>query len=740
MADQLANRSSETVKAPPASGSRAALLRSLASLACRQASAQLEPFVARLSDALLKLATQTVRSDDAGLGRNALQHLERNTVTFHRLVASCLTELLVQEITAIENPQASQLEQDAMDLSLVTFEAMEHKVLIDNLAQALDAANADTLSSLNLRIAHLLQRQEISTAQNPFRPAIFLKAVSDAWSKFDLNAASHLLVMRQMRPELFLQLEPVLQALNDVLIANDILPDLADAYRLKKTGKPQRPANVERRNLPLYSKLRNWLSLPGGEGGGAGGTGGPGGAGAISSGAMPGASGASGAGGFGGAGLAGLDGGAAVHPGLVQYLTGLQQQIAQLQKDVAHSVEVSTAVLRQIVAQAPAGTLMQSDANAIELLARTFDHLFAEQHIPTAIKKLLAQVQIPLLKAALTDKDFFFSEDHPARRFLDAVAKSSVAFDHQQGQDDPLYKMIEQVVDRVQQEYDQQIGLFDDVVNELEAFLAKEVQASGDALSQAIAEAQRQEKISRAKELAEKDVAERTETGEVPGFVEAFLETQWVRVLGLAHSVRETRPDALPSALKTMDDLIWSLKPKTSPEERKELVSKLPALLSMVNSWLNVVKWDGPDRVTFFSTLAQRHATNVRTAVELSPRHQLEISMTVLQRVSERRLNQRAMPQPEKIIDKYVYMVDALEIGTWMEFLNSSGALVKFRLAWTGQQRKRFVFADRQGQQPFSLTFDELAQLLRDQKAVVTTADAAVDRALAAALEEVSVT
>lgn len=712
-------------------------MRSLASLACRQASAQLEPFVARLSDALLKLATQTVRSDDAGLGRNALQHLERNTVTFHRLVASCLTELLVQEITAIENPQSSRLEQDAMDLSLVTFEAMEHKVLLDNLAQALDAANADTLSSLNIRIARLLQRQEISTAQNPFRPAVFLKAVSDAWSKFDLNAASHLLVMRQMRPEIFLQLESVLQALNDVLIANGILPDLADAYRLKKTGKPQRPATVERRNLPLYSKLRNWLSLPGGESGGAGGTGGlsrsggPGGAGA-----MP---GASGAGGSGGAGLAGLEGGAVVHPGLVQYLSGLQQQIAQLQKEVAHSVEVSTAVLRQIVAQAPAGTLTQSDANAIELLARTFDHLFAEQHIPTAIKKLLEQVQIPLLKAALTDKDFFFSEDHPARRFLDAVAKSSVAFDHQQGQGDPLYKMIEQVVDRVQQEYGQQIGLFDDVVNQLETFLAKEVQASGDALSQAIAEAERQEKISRAKELAEKDVAERTETGEVPGFVEAFLETQWVRVLGLAYSVRETRPDALPNALKTMDDLIWSLKPKTSPEERKELVSKLPALLSMVNAWLNVVKWDGPDRVTFFSTLAQRHATNVRTAVELSPRHQLEISMTVLQRVSERRLNQRAMPQPEKIIDKYVYMVDALEIGTWMEFVNSSGALLKFRLAWTGQQRKRFVFADRQGQQPFSLTFDELAQLLRDQKAVVTTADAAVDRALAAALEEVSV-
>ena len=34
----------------------------------------------------------------------------------------------------------------------------------------------------------------------------------------------------------------------------------------------------------------------------------------------------------------------------------------------------------------------------------------------------------------------------------------------------------------------------------------------------------------------------------------------------------------------------------------------LPALLSMLNAWLNAIKWDEPERVLFFSHLIERHA------------------------------------------------------------------------------------------------------------------------------------
>jgi hypothetical protein len=710
MADPVTNRPTEKT-VPPAT--RLTVLTALVSIASREAGAQLDAFAARLSDALSKLSGQGARSQDSEASASALQHLNRNKLTFHRLVSSCLTELLLQEIDSAhrQSQEQTKLERGAMDLSLVTFEAMEQKVLIDNLSQALLAANADTFDPLNLRIAHLMQRDEISLAENPFRPEVFLKAVSDAWTKFDLNSASHLVILRQMRPEIFLQLEPVLQALNAELVRHGVLPNLTDAYRLKRaesnSNKP--PAAVERRNLPLYSRLQRWLSP------------------AFSS-----------EGGGGGMGLFGGGGGAgpAVHPGLMNYLTDLQKQPLR-QPDGDAPAPVNASVLRQIRAQAPAGTLTQADSHAIELLARTLEHVFEEPCIPPGVKKLLSQLQVPLLKAALSDRDFFFREDHPARRFLDTIARTSVACDQEKGAADPLFKMIEKIVDRVQQEYDQQIELFDDVLKDLESFVAQQTQVSGDAYSQAVAEAARQEKINRAKELAENDVAMRIETGEAAGFVEVFLETQWTRVLGLAHSVQDTKPEALQNALKAMDDLIWSVKPKTTAEERRDLLSQLPAMLSTLNAWLNVVKWDGPDRVKFFSTLAERHAAIVRTAGDLSPRQQLEITLNVAQKASERRLNKRAMEQVGPIADEFMHLVDGLEPDTWVEFTRTAGTRQKNRLAWISARRTRFVFANRQGQEPFILTFDELAQSFRDERAAVVAADSVVDRALAAALEEV---
>jgi hypothetical protein len=359
-----------------------------------------------------------------------------------------------------------------------------------------------------------------------------------------------------------------------------------------------------------------------------------------------------------------------------------------------------------------------------------------EQNIPQEMKKLIGQLQIPLLKAALNDKKFFIKDDHPARRLIDTLANSSMTWDQSKGRDDPLYKMIEQIVARVQKEFDQQMGLFTDAISNMEAFLAEEEKSSQGVLAGPISAALRQEKIDQAEQAAERDIALRIETGEVAGFVETFLETQWSRILTLAHSVSEHKPEVLAQALAVMDDLIWSIKPKTSPEQRKELITKLPSILSMVNAWLNAVKWDDPERVVFFSNLAERHAAIVRIQAELSPRHQVEIAVNIAEKASQYRMNKRFNPASGKRQDQFAEMIGSLEQGDWVNFVRNNGTAAKFRLTWISPKRSRFIFTDRQGNDPFSFTAEELAQTLRDQKASIVSNESVVDRALSAALED----
>lgn len=762
ISEQPADNSHDPATSSP---TRISVIESLVPIAVNEAAEQLEVFTERLGDAMFRLSDQTVRPNEANLSFNAYNHLKKNATQLHRGIVGALSTALLREIASLEKSFTPVLDLDQPDLSLVSLDEMENKVLIGNIGQTIELDNSTALVALNIRLSRLLQRQEISIAQNPFRPAVFVRAVFDAWCKFDTDSGAERLVLRLFRPDVFLDFDPIFSELNRALVARGIVPDLAEVYRTtKRSRKPPVSPEAERRDASMQNKLQRWLEKVSGEPAGkaakstaagtATGVAKNGGSRVGASGENAGYEGGNGGWSRSGSsangssnhgkgrsrqvpqGAGAADG--ATSEALLRYLSEIQRNALDATgNDGTPAFAQTAATLRHIPRQAPSGSMTALDQNTVELLARIFDFVFSDPNIPDEIKRLLGQLQVPLLKTALLDKEFFFSETHPARRLLDCLAQSGIGMGQEIAADDPLFQMIEQIVDRVQQEFDQQLELYSDVVADLEAFLIEEERTAKTALKTSIAEALREEKMVRAREMAEKDVSTRIETGEVAGFVEVFLETQWTRILTLAHGVSARKPEALEKALKAMDDLIWSVKPKVSPEERKELVSKLPALLSLINAWLNAVKWDDPARVEFFSNLVERHAAIVRNPTELSPRHQLELAVNVAQKASERRLSKRAREMQEQPIDQFVHIVDSLEVGGWVEFTRHNGVHTAFRLAWISPLRSRFIFSNRQSDEPFSFTAEELAKALREQGAVVMARESVITRALAAALNEV---
>ena len=708
--------------------SRLLILQALVPTATNLVSSQLEAFAGRLTEALYKISDQTIRPEEAACSFQAYQLLKRNGTTFYRLLASQINAVLAKEVSVFNTRKNTQPKSEKQDFSLVTFEEMENKVLTSNLSQALEVNNAEQLVALNIRIGHILRRTPIAVSQNPFRPELFVTAVIQAWNEFESSKESQHLILRLMQPELFLQLGNIYQGLNDALVERGIVVDIVQAQRQNQKGNTfSRSDDISGRDPYLESKLRNIFSAqPAATKNGFHSM--------ASSPARDGSSAETMAGNDHYAPLTYQSGDA---PNMVMidrhffdYLTGLQKQL----HDPAQVA--STGHLRQLSEHAPTDGLTHIDQNTIELLARIFDYVFSDPSIPADIKSLIGQLQIPTLKVALLDKDFFFKETHPARVLIDTLAKSSMLLNTESASEDPLYQMIEGIVERVQQDFDQQIELFSDVVADLEAFLKEEEEQTAHAISEPVAQALKQEKMRLAREFAENDVAIRVETGEVAGFLETFLREQWIRILTIAHNVKEEKPNALENALRTMDDLIWSLKPKNSAEERKELVSKLPAMLSLLNAWLNAIKWDEPDRVLFFSKLAERHAAIARAPLELSPRRQLEIAVNIAQRASERRLNRHAQDQIDQPVDEWVQMVDNMERGVWLDFTTPNGVTTRFKLAWVSPKRTRYIFTNRQGHDAFSISSEELVQKFRQGIAVQLSAESVVDRALVEALRD----
>ncbi len=706
---------------PPKQGmshsSRILILQSLIPIATSLTATQLEGFTLRLGEALFKLSDQSVRPEEANISFHAYNHLKKNNSAFYRLASSKLSELFAREVRILEKGhQQRQLEDDA-SLALVTFDEMENKVLLETLTQAIELDNADELVKLNLRISHLLKIDQINVRYNPFRPEVFLKAIYKAWCDFEPISDSHHLVLRILRPEMFLQLSPILRELNNALIDRGILPKASDLFKLNKNPHASfsGSSTTSKKNAdPFFaSKIKGILyanqSTEEHEAHHAAST-----------------------------GMVAPDGGQTGVPGqstvtidraFFEYLTGIQSRGITLGSE-AHNATT----LRGIMEQAPENTISQIDSNTIGLLAKIFDFVFSDPHIPADLKNLIGQLQIPTLKAALIDREFFFNQSHPARVLIDTLAKSSVTWNPDKGVEDPLYKMIAKTVERVQLEFDQQLGLFSDVAADLSQFIEEEEKLSDQALEEPIAQAIQQEKIRQARELANNDVAARTDTGEIAGFIESFLEQQWVNILVLAHTVKEQKPQALERTLKTMDDLIWSLKPKNSVEERHELVNKLPALLSSLNTWLNAIKWEDPSRVIFFSKLAERHASIARAPLEVSARRQVEMAVNVAQKASERSM--KKTKDDQTMPDQFVFFIDQIERGSWYDFTRNNGSVVRFKLAWISPRRSRFIFTNRQGHDAFSISSEELIEIFRSGKAQLISDEPVVERALQAAIEE----
>ena len=193
-------------------------LDALVTFAVKGSMAQTSAFAGRLAVALDKAAGETAAVVQAETARHAAGILRKRYQELRLLLLSSLQEMLQQAVRELVDPGPSRLERDAMDLSVSTFEAMQERVLLENLADAIDKRNAAALEEFGARIEHALGRR-VSAMQHPFRAALFVSAVSKAWCQLEPDPAVHQTVLRQFQPEIFLQLDVLLQVLTRMLVA-----------------------------------------------------------------------------------------------------------------------------------------------------------------------------------------------------------------------------------------------------------------------------------------------------------------------------------------------------------------------------------------------------------------------------------------------------------------------------------------------------------------------------------------
>lgn len=384
----------------------------------------------------------------------------------------------------------------------------------------------------------------------------------------------------------------------------------------------------------------------------------------------------------------------------------------------------------------PQGSLSRGEENTLDLLSRIFETVLLDESIPPETRELIRFLQVPVLKAALLDQSFFFEEMHPARRMIDLLTR--MGWEQRKAVDDPVLQAMQRGVGRIGEE-GAAPQAFAEAVAEVEAELAAEERAAEDAIAQPIARATKLERQNVAARTARQAVALRLDDRELAAIVSAFLERRWVEVMTFAHLIDEERPGAVENATQAMDELIWTVKPKATQEQRRALIARLPPLLATLNKWLDAIKWQDAERLRFFAELAECHLQIVRAPLELSPERQLELAVQAAQQDALRRIAQEqaaAAQEDPAQQDAAAGQVDELARGMRLAFAQPDGSVRKVKLAWVSPRRTLFIFSSGPRQEAFSLPAEKLVDAFRAGSVAVVALEGVVGRVLTEAMRE----
>lgn len=299
---------------------------------------------------------------------------------------------------------------------------------------------------------------------------------------------------------------------------------------------------------------------------------------------------------------------------LLRLLSHLQQYVPEpeAEDDFDLRNQLEQLLTRVSVKSGKSRVVEDADEDVINLVALLFEFILNDSTVPDVFKALIARLQIPVLKVAILDKSFFSRTSHPARRLLNEIAAAAMGWNPSDDyQRDSLYRRTEQVVQCLLNEFVEDPAIFPRLLAQFTAFTADE-QRRSELLEQHTYEVEEGRVRTEAARQRVAEVLNRRLLGRVlPQSVVQFLQQAWSQVLLLASLKHGEQSVQYQAAVRTMDELIWSVSLQKDTEAGRRLLEQLPGLLKALRNGLTGAAFDPFSTREFFVRLQAMHAQSL---------------------------------------------------------------------------------------------------------------------------------
>lgn len=631
------------------------------------------------------LATQSAPSELLARRRDAWADLQRLRPTWQ--------QQLIERVQRHQGGAAADGRSTAAspslrntELSLVDDDTIEHEILTSRLALAVMDQAASEFTDLRSRLNGLERREELA-AGDVLRPHVMARDVLESWRACGLSIES----WRSMQPTLHDEIGHLLvlayHETNKWLIAHGVLPEIDLRPLIRRTrdaGVPSGRGATETGLTPAASVL-------------AGGA-----ASQLSTGAglrqsvgeetrlMTRASSLMKASEQAQAVLGRLnrlvgkqvpdfEGGGSTHHASQRLVSA----IAQAEREVAHhlrstlqgGVQPNVAAVAEDLQERKQALKRSTDSPieraTIEVVALLFQAILTEERLPASVRVWFARLQMPVLRVAISEPDFFATTDHPARRLIDRMGACVMGFDAGTAgaMGDALEKEIKRVVQVVEAYPDTGRRVFQTVLVEFEKFLDHYFKNENETSRKGVSLAQQ---VEQREILAIQYTIElRKMLNEVPvqEGVREFLFQIWADVLAMTAVKNGVQSEETKTMKRAAADLIWSASAKVSREERAEVIRRLPPLLKTLRDGMAGAGVSSQRQDEQIQTLNNSLAAAFTAKTAAIPGDRLDELMLRLETLEE------MLPDAEVEIDESMVLDLSGHESTGLEVVTEGGSL-----------------------------------------------------------------
>lgn len=251
-------------------------------------------------------------------------------------------------------------------------------------------------------------------------------------------------------------------------------------------------------------------------------------------------------------------------------------------EQAAHSLRERTTELKKAAAT-------PTERATIEVVALMFQSILAEERIPPGIRVLFARLQIPVLRVALAEPDFFSTLQHPARQLIDRMGACVMGFDRSISSV-ALENEIRRVVLMVEQYPETGRRVFQLLLDEFQKFLSLYLSEQGTA-SRFVTVAQQMEQKETLSVQYTIELRKLLDGMSVREEVSDFLFKVWVDVLAMASVKYGMKHEETRSLRQVASDLLWAASAKPNRSDRARVIQQLPGLLQRLRQGMALLRY-----------------------------------------------------------------------------------------------------------------------------------------------------